>query len=134
MKRIISAAIFILILNISSVFAQTAPGSVIKESMNKLNKNYPDPFSEITLIQFYVEDDSYVRLFITDKLGNEITELADGLTEKGEHYVYYKRPQDQGRGICKCVMKIYSGETNTVTFSDEMIMNYDNENKFVLRK
>jgi len=118
----------------SSAFAQMSPASEIKVSKNILYKNFPDPFTEITLIQFSVEYDSYVRLIITDKLGNEITELSDGFADKGDHYVYYKRPQNHGRGICKCIIKIYSGETKAELFSDEIIMNYENENKFVLTK
>lgn len=134
MKKVFLLCISILTLTMGSAFAQTSPASEIKVSKNILYKNFPDPFTEITLIHFNVEYDSYVRLFITDKLGKEVTELVDGLADKGDHYVYYKRPQNQDRGICKCIMKIYSRDTSVELFSDEIIMNYENENKFVLTK
>lgn len=134
MKKVFLLSIIILNFTISSAFAQTSPASENKVSKNILYKNFPDPFTEITLIQFSVESDSYVKLIVTDKLGNKITELADGPADKGDHYVYFKRPENQGRGICKCILKIYSGETNTELFSDEIIMNYENESKLVLRK
>ena len=134
MKKVFLLNIIILILTMSSAFAQTSPASEIKVTKNMLYKNFPDPFAETTLIHFNIEYDSHIRLIITDKLGNEITELSDGFADKGDHYVCYKRPQNHGRGICKCIMKIYSDETNAELFSDEIIMNYENENKFVLTK
>ena len=134
MKKVFLLNIIILTLTMSSAFAQTTPASETKVTKNMLYKNFPDPFAEITLIHFNIEYDSHIRLIITDKLGNEITELSDGFADKGDHYVYYKRPQNQGRGICKCIMEIYSAETNDVLFSDEIIMNYNDGNKLVLKK
>ena len=136
MKKLflITAYIFTLTLTLTSVNAQTAPPSETAAAENKLYRNYPEPFTELTLIQFSIEEDSFARVYITDKLGNETAILTDGFVDKGDHYVYYKHPQTLGRGICKCKIEIYSPETNDVLFSDEIIMNYNDENKLVLRK
>ncbi len=51
----------------------------------ELYQNYPNPFNPATHIKFKLNTGGYVKLFVFDLLGREITKLADGYYPSGSY-------------------------------------------------
>lgn len=50
-----------------------------------LEQNYPNPFSDKTSIHYAVPDGGYLKLEITDMMGNVVVSIADGYVDAGDH-------------------------------------------------
>ena len=55
---------------------------------NKINC-YPNPFSEQTLIKYYLDEPSFVKLIIFNLMGNEIETIVNKFEDAGEHAVIF---------------------------------------------
>ncbi len=69
-------------------FVLTAVGVDDEENIIKsfeVYQNYPNPFNPSTKISYYVPEKGNVKIILYDILGNEITQLLNEETEKGEH-------------------------------------------------
>ena len=56
----------------------------------KLYQNYPNPFSEVTVIKYYVPASGQVKLTVQNMLGSELAEIESGKREKGEYSVRFE--------------------------------------------
>lgn len=56
----------------------------------KLYQNYPNPFSEVTVIKYYVPASGQVKLTLQNMLGSELEEIESGKREKGEYSVRFE--------------------------------------------
>ena len=56
----------------------------------KLEQNYPNPFSQVTVIKYYVPATGTVKLTVQNMLGAELAELENGRKEEGEHSVRFE--------------------------------------------
>jgi len=54
-----------------------------------LKLNRPNPFNPITIIEYVLPSDDYVRLRVFDRHGREVALLVDGMREKGLHAVTF---------------------------------------------
>ncbi len=54
-----------------------------------LQQNYPNPFNPVTEIKFYLPVKSNITIKVYDILGNEISVLAKGESEVGDHFVLF---------------------------------------------
>jgi hypothetical protein len=55
----------------------------------KLYQNFPNPFSEVTVIKYYVPAAGEVKLTVQNMLGSELAEIESGKREKGEYSVRF---------------------------------------------
>lgn len=58
-----------------------------------LEQNFPNPFNPSTVIPFYLDEDSHVRIVVYDPRGRHMATLVDDLRSFGEHRVVW-----DGRG------------------------------------
>lgn len=56
----------------------------------KLYQNYPNPFSQVTVIKYYIPEAGTVRLTVQNMLGAELAELESGKRDKGEYPVRFE--------------------------------------------
>ena len=56
----------------------------------KLYQNYPNPFSEVTVIKYYVPSSGQVKITVQNMLGSELAEIESGKKEKGEYSVRFE--------------------------------------------
>lgn len=56
----------------------------------KLYQNYPNPFSEVTVIKYYVPGSGQVKLTVQNMLGSELAELENLKRDKGEYAVRFE--------------------------------------------
>ncbi|HJY63530.1 MAG TPA: T9SS type A sorting domain-containing protein, partial [Ignavibacteria bacterium] len=54
-----------------------------------LNQNYPNPFNPVTEIEYSVTKESFVKLFVYDALGREISMLVYETQKPGKYSVHY---------------------------------------------
>ncbi len=69
----------------SSAVKNRKPGST--PSMFALFQNYPNPFNPTTTIRFRLPERTTVRLTLSDLLGKEVMEIANGEFNAGHHEV-----------------------------------------------
>jgi hypothetical protein len=62
-------------------------------------KNYPNPFSSSTTIQYDLEASSYVTLKVYDMVGNEIIQLYEGFQSSGLHSVQWNAKNKSGLDV-----------------------------------
>jgi len=74
-----------------------------------LEQNYPNPFNPSTTIRYGLPGQSKVRLIITNTLGQQVAELANGEQEAGYHEVEWQANVSSG---------IYFYQIEAVTVSD----------------
>jgi hypothetical protein len=67
---------------------------------HQILRNFPNPFSEKTTIEFFLRETSKVSLSIYDTRGNILTCLIDKRMSEGIHYAIWNRA-DKGCGYCK---------------------------------
>ena len=77
--------------NISVTFVKTSNVSTEtpQELTYKLDRNYPNPFSETTSITFEIPATQHVTLKVFDILGREVDVLHDAITSRGIHTVTF---------------------------------------------
>ena len=55
----------------------------------QLKQNYPNPFNPTTTISFALPEESNVKLTVYNVLGKKVTELANGMYERGVHNIHF---------------------------------------------
>jgi hypothetical protein len=80
------------------------PAILLNKGHAQLGQNIPNPFSESTLIPFYLQVSGHVRLSITDLPGREIILLLDEDMKEGSHEVSFSNIK-LGSGIYFCRME-----------------------------
>lgn len=82
----------------------------------KLNQNYPNPFNAATTIEFNLQSDSYVRLFVFNTAGQLVSTLINNQLKAGIHSVrlhadhlpsgiyYYRLETEQGQKALKMLL------------------------------
>ncbi len=66
---------------------QSVPPAIV------LEQNFPNPFNPVTVIPFYLDQESHVRIVVYDPRGRHMATLLDDLRTFGEHRVVW-----DGRG------------------------------------
>lgn len=56
----------------------------------KLYQNFPNPFSQVTVIKYYVPSSGQVKLTVRNMLGSELAEIENEKKDKGEHSVRFE--------------------------------------------
>jgi hypothetical protein len=84
----LKAGVILLLIALSAsvafrIWAQESDGA-------KLYQNYPNPFSEVTVIKYYVPASGQVKLTVQNMLGSELAEIESGKREKGEYSVRFE--------------------------------------------
>jgi len=64
-----------------------------------LSVNYPNPFNPATIIKFALPEPSVVRLSVFNMLGEEVSRLADGVVEVGDHSIAWNANDVHGRTL-----------------------------------
>jgi hypothetical protein len=54
-----------------------------------LKQNYPNPFNPSTVIEYVTPSDGYVSLKVYNLLGEEVSELVNGLEKAGDHKIAF---------------------------------------------
>jgi len=72
----------------------------------ELSQNYPNPFNPVTTIQFSVPESGNVKLIVYNLLGEQVTELVNGIKEAGVYSLNFNA-ENLNSG-----MYIYRMETN----------------------
>jgi hypothetical protein len=79
---------------VAHLIALNGGGSAVKRHADasapttcELSQNYPNPFNPMTTIPFDLRVRSHVRLSLTDILGKEVKEIADGDYSAGHHEI-----------------------------------------------
>jgi len=79
-----------------------------RENKNQLMQNYPNPFSENTIIEFYLCKSQHAKVCIYDQMGNRLYSVTDKAQRMGNHQIsfdkgnlsdgiyYYKLISDDG--------------------------------------
>jgi len=62
-----------------------------------LKQNYPNPFNPNTNIEFYIPNESFVKLSIFNLMGEEIRILQDGILAKGNHRIVWDGKDKKNR-------------------------------------
>jgi len=74
-------------------------------------ENFPNPFQTSTQLSFHLPTNEYVKLEITDALGQVIETLADGQLPSGEQQFLFT-PKHLAKGIYFC--KLIVGENHLI--------------------
>lgn len=56
----------------------------------RLEQNFPNPFSQVTVIRYYIPATGNVKLTVQNMLGAELAELVNSREEEGEHSVRFE--------------------------------------------
>ena len=65
----------------------TSSFGVIGDITGNCFESYPNPFSGSTIIRFSISKDTYVKLYISDVLGNKIAEIFNGIAYSGKNEI-----------------------------------------------
>jgi hypothetical protein len=92
-----------------------------------LMQNYPNPFNPTTTIRYALPKDAFVRLAVTNVLGQEVATLQEGVQTVGFHDVIWNGTSRTGRNVASGVYfyrieaKAADG-TQTYTTMNKMLM------------
>lgn len=65
----------------------------------ELVQNYPNPFNPSTEIEFFIPEDSRVKLSVYNMIGQEVDVLVDEILTSGYHGVSWNAVQSDGSGL-----------------------------------
>ncbi len=71
----------------------------VNQSLDLLNQNYPNPFSNSTTIEFEIFDSKYVNLDIYDFSGNKVKSLINRNYSKGKYTVNWNAYNEAGNRV-----------------------------------
>ncbi len=78
----------------------------------ELSQNYPNPFNPTTKINFSLPDESNVKIFIYNILGERVKELINGRVSAGEHIINFNAGNfASGIYIYQMIAETISGNT-----------------------
>ena len=99
------------------------PGGKGSNQQITLHQNYPNPFNPVTIINYELEEDSYVLLEIFDILGRNIAVLADQSVSAGTHEAIFDASNlTSGIYIYRLRVRNSEGIPATLTRSMMLIM------------
>jgi len=81
-----------------------------------LLQNYPNPFNPSTAIQYVIPEKGFVRIAVTDVLGNEVSVLVNGITEAGAHTTAFNA-SNLPSGIYFCIL-----QAGQISMSKKMVL------------
>jgi peptidoglycan/xylan/chitin deacetylase (PgdA/CDA1 family) len=81
-----------------------------------LKQNYPNPFNPVTEIKFHLPEKSNIAIKVYDILGNEISVLAKGESEMGDHSVLF-----DGKSLPSGIY-IYTLQAGKNIYSKKMVL------------
>jgi len=94
---------------VNSLFSHEAPDNI------KLEQNYPNPFNSTTNINYFVNEESLIRLAIYDTLGSEVALLYEGEQTPGDYNFKFDAAQyGLAAGVYYYVMKAFNSRGNEV--------------------
>jgi hypothetical protein len=97
--------------------------SSINDSQNKSKhyfKNYPNPFSGISQIEYSVPERGNIHIFVTDCTGKILEDLTDAFQDKGMYSIYFNANRFSP-GIYYCRLN-FSSSKNHFSESLKMIL------------
>jgi flagellar hook assembly protein FlgD len=56
---------------------------------NRVLQNYPNPFSNLTVITYLVDSPKYVLLELYNVLGQKVRTLEEGIRQSGEYQLFF---------------------------------------------
>lgn len=69
---------------------------------------YPNPFSTITKLQYYLAEDSFIKIEIYDLYGSKVKELINKYHKKGTYIIEFNGSElNCGMYLCKIISKNY---------------------------
>jgi Outer membrane protein Omp28/Secretion system C-terminal sorting domain len=90
-------------------------GTGINPSMGQINTIYPNPFSDVTNIEFNLENSGDVAVEIFDVFGKKVVTLSAGYMNAGMHNVRWNAADAQGTPVAGGVyMVVIKGQGNSV--------------------
>lgn len=133
MKKIINLiVVIILLISTTRMYAQTAPPQSAASYETapgvleyRLLQNFPNPFKEVTLIQFDISSTCYAKMYVTDENNKEIEKLVEGEVDNGQYSVYFKPSSKLNEGIYICRLDIYTAEGSKLVHSLKTKMLYE---------
>lgn len=82
---------------------------------------YPDAITNVSLVKFYIRENSFVKINVTNEFNDNSETLAEGEIEKGEHCLYFKAAHlSPGRKFV-CKMEVMDTEKVNIIFLKEII-------------
>lgn len=86
-----------------------------------VNNNRPNPFNEVTYIDYYIPENAHVTIKIYNLLGQEITTLVNEIQSSGKHYIKFS-----GNGLANGIYTyklVAISRNNEFTRTKLMILN-----------
>jgi hypothetical protein len=80
------------------------------DPVNNILKNYPNPFNPSTRIAFELREDCDVKLGVYNLKGQLVSELADGITLAGEHFVEWDGYSGRSVGSGVYLVRLRAGD------------------------
>ena len=72
---------------------------IINPEEYRLFQNYPNPFNGSTKVKFSLKENSELKLFIYNILGQKVKTLVEGQLQKGKHTVIWNGTNDIGENL-----------------------------------
>lgn len=107
--------------DIQSIKFENITGIEEKQKDQTVTKNYPNPFSEATTIEFEIEVTGSVEIVIYDINGNLIRTLNCGSCPAGKNSLEWDGRNESGRQLPSGVY-YYEIRTNQKTYAKQMII------------
>ena len=103
--------------NVLGIPALAAPKLVLEQSdaQFSLSYNYPNPFSDYTVIRYHLPEAAHVSLSVFNMLGEQVVLLTDGMLEAGEYQVQLGANQLAPGTYFYRIVATASGQTYTQT-------------------
>jgi flagellar hook assembly protein FlgD len=86
-----------------------------------VQQNYPNPFNGTTVITFGLESERYVRISVTNILGQEVAVLSDGIRGTGIHQTSWTGIDTNGRPVTSGLY-FYNVDAGGTTRSGRMML------------
>lgn len=81
-----------------------SPTGILDSPQDLVNKfalsyNYPNPFNSTTQIDYVVQEDGFISLFILNLLGQRVKTLENEFRSKGSYIIYWDGRDDSGKEV-----------------------------------
>lgn len=111
MNRILILTLLCLVAVCSQGFSYAQVSSQGPEPV--LIQNTPNPFEETTTIKFRIQEDCFVKLYVTEILTGKVTMLVEGDISSGEKGIIFKSDNPDGSAESRvyeytCTLETYS--------------------------
>ncbi|MFO7653303.1 MAG: FlgD immunoglobulin-like domain containing protein, partial [Candidatus Krumholzibacteriia bacterium] len=75
------------------------PGDVVPGAGLRLEQNFPNPFNPATMIRFWLESPTEIRLAAFNAAGRKVATIATGARAGGGHEIRWQARDDRGRPL-----------------------------------